>query len=363
MPPLVTRFALACLLAHSFSSWSPSAAAEPRASRPLSGILLDAGQATEKRLAAWKAGGGSAVVVLLDESVDRARWAGLAAAAEHAGLDLYPWIEVARNPAMAEAHPEWMASIGGHHDDWRRRFPDAPAARPGSVVKAWPWVPIGYAPAYEAHRRRVRSLLDGLPGRWTGAFLNDLQAGPSSCGCGNDQCRWALDYGSPATAPRTPGDDVAARFVSGLQVEYPAKVLIPVWVTECEPGDLPKAAGSTGFCGGVECSKNDCWPRYARALAPLLDSTSGPVAVGLWSGAFRRGPRWHEAGLSLFETPPRGGADVPPERAVAVLQGWDQPEPDHAKLISGARTARGGWVIAMTKIDQSWEPRQAELPR
>ena len=31
-------------------------------------------------------------------------------------------------------------------------------------------MPIGYAPAYEAHRRRLRTLLDDLPGPWGGGL-------------------------------------------------------------------------------------------------------------------------------------------------------------------------------------------------
>ena len=87
---------------------------------------------------------------------------------DRAGMTLCPWVEVARNPSMADAHPEWMAAPGGHHDDWRRRFPDAPKAKAGEVIKAWPWVPIGYAPAFDAHRERLKSLLGDLPGRWPG---------------------------------------------------------------------------------------------------------------------------------------------------------------------------------------------------
>ncbi len=182
---------------------------------PVRGILLKLERATPDLLRDWKSRGVTSVVVPLDETT-RPRWGELARVVEQAGMTLWPWIEVARNPAMARDHPEWMASPGGHHDDWRRRFPSAPKANPGAVIKTWPWVPIGYAPAFEAHRERLRALLDGLPGPWAGVFLNDLQAGPSSCGCGNDQCRWALDYGSPATAPKTPGDDAAARIVAEL---------------------------------------------------------------------------------------------------------------------------------------------------
>lgn len=324
---------------------------------PIRGVLMDSRRASAGALARWKVDGGTAVLVPLDESVGRVRWRELAAAAQQAGLALYPWVEVGRNPSMADAHPDWMAALGGHHEDWRRRFPDAPARKPGWVVKAWPWVPIGYAPAFDAHRQRLKTLLDDLPGPWAGVFLNDLQAGPSSCGCGNDLCRWALDYGSPATAPRTSGDDPAARLVTELQDRHPGKAVIPVWVTECESRDLPGVEGSTGLCGGVECARNDCWPRYARFLKPVLDATAGPLAVALWPAALGHEPGWVEAGLSSFARPPKEGPGVPPRRTIALLQGWDRPVPEQSALTDSARLAEGGWVLATVKVEQSWEPR------
>ena len=255
----------------------------------LRGVLAKPERITPEFLAMWKSRGATAVVVPLDET-SKPRWITISKSVEQAGMALWPWIEVGRNPSMADAHPDWMAAIGGHHDDWMRRFPDAPKAKTGEVIKAWPWVPIGYAPAFDAHHGRLKALLDDLPGAWPGVFLNDLQTGPSSCGCGNDQCRWALDYGSPPTAPRTPGDGIAARFVAELRQHLPGKSVVPVWVTECEPIDLPGAKGGTGFCGGVGCAKGDCWPRYVREWNPLLKATDGPVALALWTGTFRREP-------------------------------------------------------------------------
>jgi len=331
--------------------------------KPIRGVLMDARGATAGALASWKAEGGTAVLVPLDESIGRDRWGELATSAERAGLALYPWVEVGRNPVMAEAHPEWMAAPGGHHDDWRRRFPDAPAKKPGWVIKAWPWVPIGYAPAFEAHRERLKRLLDDLPGPWAGVFLNDLQAGPSSCGCGNDLCRWALDYGSPSTASKTPGDDAAARLVTELQGRHPGKAVIPVWVTECETRDLPGVEESTGRCGGVECAKNDCWPRYARSLKPLLEATPGPLAVALWPGPLGRESGWVKAGLSAFAHPPKDGPDVPTRRTIALLQAWDKPVSERSALADKAKPAGGGWVMATVKVEQSWEPRLVRLAK
>jgi hypothetical protein len=347
----------ACVL----TPWCESHAAEPK--RTVRGVLVDIDKASPEFLAAWKARGVNAVVVPLDDTTKQ-RWKPAAAAVERAGMTLWPWIEVARNPAMADAHPEWMAAIGKHHDDWRRRFPDARAAKPGEVVKAWPWVPIGYAPAFAAHRQRLKRLLGDLPGIWAGAFLNDLQAGPSSCGCGNDQCRWALDYGSPSTAAKTPGDDAAAQIVAELSAGHPGKLIIPVWVTECELVDLPDAKGGTGLCGQVRCAANDCWPRYARNWNPLLTATGGPIAVGVWPETFRRdAARWITTDLALFQKPPRGGNPLAADRTIAVVQAWKKPDSTAIALSERVEGAAAGWVLALDAIDQSWQPRPVPVPK
>jgi hypothetical protein len=219
-------------------------------------------------------------------------------------------------------------------------------------------VPIGYAPAFEAHRERLKVLLGDLPGPWAGVFLNDLQAGPSSCGCGNDQCRWALDYGSPATAPKTPGDDAAARIVAELIRQHPGKAVIPVWVTECEPVDLPDAPAGTGLCGRVGCARGDCWPRYSRTWNPLLKVTDGPIALALWPETFRRDPsRWVEADLALFQKPPGESKPLAASRTIAVVQAWNRPEADVQALFKRTQGSALGWVLALDPIDQSWEPR------
>ena len=304
-------FRLAILLTISVTSMQVSRS-EVRADEPkpaMKGVLVGLGRVSPDFLAAWKAKGVSAVVVPLDDASKR-QWQPAAEAVERAGMTLWPWIEVARNPAMADAHPEWMAAIGAHHDDWRRRFPDAPAKKRGEVIKAWPWVPIGYAPAFDAHRQRLKLLLGDLPGRWAGVFLNDLQGGPSSCGCGNDQCRWALDYGSPPTAVKMPGDDAAATIVAELSARHPGKVVIPVWVTECELVDLPDAKGGTGLCGRVSCAKNDCWPRYA---ATGIRSSRRPTGRLPWAfGRSRLVVTPHAGSRAIWPCsgPRRGAASV-----------------------------------------------------
>jgi hypothetical protein len=325
---------------------------------PVRGVLLSVQHANANRLAEAKALGANAVVAALDESVSRTTWAALAERATAAGLALYAWVEVGRNPAMADAHPQWMASPGGHHADWNRLFPHAPPAQAGEVIKTWPWVPIGYAPAFEAHRERLRSLLHDLPGRWAGVFLNDLQAGPSSCGCGNNQCRWALDYGSPSTAPKTAGDDPAARLVAELEGQFPNKWVVPVWVTECEEIDLPDAKGGTGLCGQVGCYKGACWDRYKRAWNPLVEAAKGPVALAAWSDLFQRdAEEWPATALKLFQNPPMGGAPLPRSRTILVVQAWNRDAAAWKPLVGRIQSLSAGWVLALEPIDQSWQPR------
>ncbi len=325
------------------------------------GILVSSEKVTPDFLAVWKARGVSEVIVPLDES-SRLQWGAIANTAARAEMNLWPWIEVARNPIMAEGHPEWMASLGGHHKDWRRRFPNAPVAKNGEVIKAWPWVPIGYLPAFEAHRVRLRSLLLDLPGQWAGVFLNDLQAGPSSCGCGNDQCRWALDYGSASTATKTPGDP-AATIVRELAARHAEKQIVPVWVTECEMGDLPNSKNTTGLCGNVPCATGACWPGYARSWNPIVVATSGPIALGLWAETFHRDPLpWIQTDLTLFLKPPQGGTTLPKARAIVVIQAWQSSDSKRDQLMNALNLEETGWVLALDKIDQSWEPRAVGIP-
>jgi hypothetical protein len=336
-------------------------AADPTA--PVRGVLVRPERVSPKLLATWKEKGATDVVVLLDETA-KDRWETIARVAVDAGMTLWPWVEVARNRTMADMHPQWMATPGGHHDDWRRRFPKAPIARQDDVIKAWPWVPIGYAPAFDAHRERLKSLLAGLPGTWSGVFLNDLQAGPSSCGCGNSQCRWALDYGSPETAAHTAGDDAAARIVAELVARHPGKTVVPVWVTECEPADLPGAAKGTGLCGGVSCAKGDCWPRYARAWNPLLKATDGPIGLALWTESFERDPAsWIEKDVVLFQKPPQPSNPLAPARTIAIVQAWSKSDANVESLLAQVKSIAPGWILALDPIDQSWEPRLAPRSR
>jgi hypothetical protein len=337
----------------------PASHASPR------GVLTRAASFTPDVAAYWKGQGATSVALVLDEQVSLEQWSKAQQVATDSGLATYAWIEVARSPALADAHPDWMASPGGHHADWRRRFPRAPTPGHGEVVKCWPWVPIGYAPALDAHRDRIRKLLAALPSGWSGVFLNDLQAGPSSCGCGNDQCRWALDYGSPPTARKTPGDDSAAQLVAHLLTLHPGKSIVPVWVTECQTEDLPKAKAGTGLCGTVPCATGSCWPRYALSWNPLVDACRGPIALAAWPSTFGRDREtWPSVALALFRQPPQDATPLPAERTLTVLEAWNRTPNERRAMID--RVTRDdpaiGWLLALEPIDQSWEPRIVRVP-
>lgn len=170
---------------------------------PFRGALLCAEQVTESRLRSLKSARIRVVALQLRGDAE-ARMAERQACAriQRSKLALYYWIEVARCPELADAHPTWMASLQGH-SQWRRLFKDPPTPRNDEVVKTYPWVPILNEEPYQGQLRRVRKLLEDLP-QPKGVFLNDLQGAPSACGCGNHLCRWTTDYGKIriATPPR-----------------------------------------------------------------------------------------------------------------------------------------------------------------
>src|SRR5262245_22303083 len=137
----------AALMAVSAPLHGEEPGSRPPASRPpLQGVLVDEARVTPAFLQAWKRLGVTDVVVQGGEQVPRKRWEDLSGLIAQAGMKFFIWLEVARSPSLAATHPAWMASPGGHHNDWRRRFPRPSKAGPGEVVKLWPWVPIGYQP-------------------------------------------------------------------------------------------------------------------------------------------------------------------------------------------------------------------------
>ncbi len=325
------------------------------------GALLSAGQATRARIEELRAAGTSAIVVKLDgapqELGRQARR--VAGSARRSHLALYYWIEVARCPELADAHPEWMASLQGHVE-WRRFFPRAPQPADDEVVKTYPWVPILSRETFEAQLQRVRQLLFDLP-QPDGVFLNDLQGAPSACGCGNPLCRWTSDYGKKRTT--TPlGENAAALFVRAVRELLPDSAVIPVWTTECEEHDgVPD-----GLCAGVGCFRGICWQAYTAQLRPV-ERNSERLAVLLPYRAFQRElpiyerkAGWIHDALKSFATMPplHGGRAIEASRLIAVLEDWNGDAADVETQIRVATdSGAAGYIVAHAKIEQSWEPK------
>ncbi|HWB12967.1 MAG TPA: DUF3179 domain-containing (seleno)protein [Pirellulales bacterium] len=338
--------------------------------QPLSAVIVQPEAVTAPQIAVWRRDGYQAAAIVLDDRHEEAVYRRAAQTLADAGLDLYYWIEVARQAGLAEAHPEWMAALGVHAD-WHERFPQTPLPKSGEVAKAYPWVPIAYQPAYEAHQARLVDLLKKAEGDYRGVLLNDLQGGPASCGCGNLQCRWAIDYGVASTAEKLTGDDVASRFLADVRKLTSGKPVIPVWLTECEDRDLPVErrpnSRSTGYCGSVGCSQATCPVAFTKQWNAVLNDHDGPIGLLALHKEFGRdGPEYGspaawiaEAVGYLDETVPRHGGKTPHrERLWLVIQGYDMPiESVAAARVAAVKTGAAAVFVAQTRIDQSYEPR------
>jgi hypothetical protein len=326
-------------------------------------ILLKPDQAKPRRLRQLPKEGFNSVVLYLDDSASEEENTVSAKRILDAGLGLHYWIEIARNPGLADAKPEWMASLQTH-PEWRRHFPKFPKESANQVVKNYPWVPVLYAETFDVHLERVRVLLENLPIARS-VFLNDLQGAPSACGCGNSFCRWTTDYGPITTAQRLPAD-AAAQFLARVRQIVPSTEVIPVWTTECAEEDGAK----DGACAGVSCFVGACWKEYAAQLAPVAEA-SPQIGVLLPLRDFPgKEPRdqvgeWQSKALASFAeiVPKRDGPVITPNRLVCVVQGWDvSAEQQKAQIQRALAAGAGGYVVAATRIDQSWEPRLLNVP-
>lgn len=360
---LTRALALALLLA-ALSLTAICARSAARAPGPigLRGALLTARGATAERLASLKGEGYNAIALDV-RSADPEAVQDDAAAAERirgAGLDLYFWLEIAHCAELADEHPAWMASLQGHAE-WRRLHKGFALPASDEVVKSYPWVPVLYEEAFDAHLARVEKLLADRPSP-KGVFLNDLQGAPSACGCGNPVCRWTADYGPIVTATRL-GDDAAARFVVAVQQLVAVDTgVIPVWTTECEAHDQARDA----LCAGVNCFKGICWKAYARQLTPLADQAPVVGALLLYKEfgqdrpIYREPAGWIKHAIGGFSTMPAksGGKPVEARRLIAILQGHDVEPTEVAEQIARVReSGAAGYVVALNPIDQSWSPR------
>jgi hypothetical protein len=264
-----------------------------------------------------------------------------------------------------------MASVG-MHEDWRKNFSKLPHARTGEVVKAFPWVPINYNEAFFEHIKRVKRLLGDAPTNYSSVLLNHLQAGPSSCGCGNVQCRWATDYHVPATGTRV-GDRAAAQFVQAVQTLVPNAPVVPVWTTECEHDDLPAARRadrrSTGLCGMVGCATGSCPKEFANQWESLTKDHRHPVALLALhndffrtNAAFAQGPAWVPRTMAYLEDTllQETKTSFPRARTWLVVQGTS-PQEERAARKAAANARAANVIVSRVRLDQSFEPRVVQV--
>lgn len=285
-----------------------------------------------------------------------------AALISQAGLELHYWFEIGRSPALAAAHPEWMASLQGHQE-WRRFFPGFPKDNDGEVVKAFPWVPVAYEEAFNAHSNRVQHALAHLP-KPAAVWLNDLQGPPSVCGCGHPLCRWTTDYGPKRTATSL-GDSAAADFVGAVQAMSPTAQVIPVWATECEEHDKDQ------LCGGVGCYGGRCWKDWTKQLEPLARAAPIIGVLATYKELQRDLPvygttaGWIGEAVRRFQSMPakNNSSAIPANRLMTVIQGWETTgEEVDAQIQQATLAGVRGILIARESINQSWEPRMVTLP-
>jgi hypothetical protein len=359
---------LATLLIASMGTLRLVSAPDPSNAAPVEIVLVDAETVTTAAVSQWKREGFKAVAAILDERTSEAGYRDLSRRISEGGLDLYFWIEVARNPVMATTHPRWMAALGSH-EDWLKNFPKSPEPGVGEVAKAFPWVPISYREAFDAHLARIERLLKRAPPGWRGLFLNDLQAGPSSCGCGNLLCRWAVDYHVRSTATKLGGDSVAARFVAEARKRVGEHSVIPIWTTECERVDLPanknQGRPGTGLCGTVGCATGACPEEFTRQWSELVSGHDGPIGLLALHSALQRtqkefggGPGWVTNALAYLDQtlPDHAGKAISRDRLWIVVDSSQAADEATARQLA-AKAGAGAVIVARAKIDQSYEPK------
>jgi hypothetical protein len=323
-------------------------------------VMVKPDAVTSQAVTGWKKEKFSSVVLLVDDATSNVEYQRAAMKLHEGSMPIYCFIEVGRSKVLADASPELMASLG-MHDDWLARFPGVKMPGENQVAKVYPWVPIRYEAAFNAQLTRVKAILKRFDQDYEGVFLNDLQGGPASCGCGNSLCRWATDYKVPATGAKKDPITSSAEFLDGVLAEAWGKKVIPVWTTECENVDLPKDRhpNSTGLCGGVGCAVGTC-PKEFRAQYAGMKHFQKVAPLGLLAlhKALERtkpggdGIHWISSSVEYLNT-------ITGERQKPwiFVQGYDVPpdEEKEARKIAGPLAERV--IVVRTPVDQSYEPR------
>ena len=124
------------------------------------------------------------------------------------------------------------------------------------------------------------------------------------------------------------------------------------------------------LCAGVGCYKGTCWKVSSRQLTPLATQNENLGALLLYKEFRQDGPHYkgqagwigHALKHGFIEQQAKNaGAQVSTSRIFAVLQGWGVSDEEVQAQIDQACTAgAAGYVVALARIDQSWQPRMVK---
>lgn len=326
------------------------------------GYLVQPTQMSEELLRRARAAGHTAVAIVLNETLDRQTFGDIVREARSAGLLPYAWIEVGRDPFAAETHLDWLNTPW--HPEWLAAFPDwrTPA---GMMPAVAPWVSVHTRAVFDYALTRIGTLLRDIPagGDLHGVFLNDVQGGPTGCGCGNELCRsWDVSPGPKvAPSPFTHTEDYfTVRFVDAVATARPDLHIVPVICSECEIGvtigGIVNPDLTALHCHGVTCG-NPCggiyYPGLVRALADrdCVGLLSFYRLFGRDLPLYGDEAAWCAAILDGYRQ------QNPDKPVISVLQGWDVDAAAlDAQIEQSRRGGADGQLIALCPIDQSWWP-------
>lgn len=189
--------------------------------------------------------------------------------AKQQGLRNEGWLQVARDPQAALAHPEWMHCP--QHHEWLRLFPDYTGGHPALVSH---YIGLNTVDAFQYGQRRVAGFAQAN-GWLTRLWLADIQGAPMGCGCGNPCCR-SWDNAPGAKLAPTPYEHPTLlfplEFYKTLRATLGSVEIVPILCPECERGITldgvadPDGPEGTNLCQGIPCVR-PCALDYFPALS------------------------------------------------------------------------------------------------
>lgn len=302
------------------------------------------------------------LAIVLHEETDRQAFSAALREVRAVGLLPYAWIEVGRDQRAAAAHPEWLNTPW--HPEWLAAFPDWQTPE-GMMPAVAPWVSVHTRAVFDYALARITRLLAG----WSqneglqGIFLNDIQGGPTGCGCGNELCRsWDVSPGAKvAPSPFTHTEDYfTVRFLEAVTAACEGLHVIPVICSECEIGvtigGIVNPDLSALHCHGVTCG-NPCGGIYYPGLIRALSSQTCVGLLSFYQLFGRNIPLYGDEAAWCAAILDGYRQQQPDGQVISVLQGWNVDDAAiEAQIVQSRRGGANGQLIALCAIDQSWWP-------